>query len=48
MDFVSILVNLFWQLCSLDLFIIFVCSFGVLSLFSVAVHFVSGKRVLYK
>lgn len=46
-NIVSILVDLVQSIISLDLFIIFVCSFCCLSLFSLVIHFLSGKRLIY-
>lgn len=47
MGFVSILVDLICSLVTLDLFVIFVCSYACVSLFSLSIHFVSGKRLIY-
>lgn len=44
----SVFINFLSVLCSLSLFQEFVASFAVLSLFSITMHFLSGKRVIYK
>jgi hypothetical protein len=48
MSFASVFIDFLVALLGLDLFIIFVCSFTCLSLFSLALHFISGKRLIYK
>lgn len=47
MGFVSIIVDLICSLVTLDLFVIFVSAFACVSLMSLAIHFVSGKRLIY-
>jgi len=44
----GIIIGFISSICSVDLFIFACCSYVVLSLFHMAMHFVSGKRVIYK
>lgn len=48
MQIVSILLEIFKSLINVEMFIVFVCSFSALTALTFAVHFVNGKRVIYK
>ena len=44
----GIIIGFISSICSVDLFIFSCCAYAFLSLVSLAMHFVSGKRVIYK
>lgn len=44
----SVFIAFLSALCDLSLFQEYVAAFAVLSLFSITMHFLSGKRVIYK
>mgnify|MGYP000028864831 FL=1 len=44
----GIIIGFISSICSVDLFIFACCAYAFLSLVSLAMHFVSGKRVIYK
>jgi len=44
----GIIIGFISSICSVDLFIFACCAYAFFSLVSLAMHFVSGKRVIYK
>lgn len=44
----GIIVGFISSICSVDLVIFALCAYAVLAIFNLAMHFVSGKRVIYK